>query len=259
MTEGAIQTSAGPDHFRLLVIIPAYNEASAIAQTIRSLDSLPVAHDVLVVSDGSTDATSAIARQAGAVVLDLPCNMGVGAAMQAGYQYAFRHDYPAAIQFDGDGQHRADQVPALLAPVLADQADLVVGSRALAAIQQEDYRFSLDRRVGSRLLAGLLCVLLKRRITDPTSGFRASNRRAISFFSRHYPQAWLGDTVEAMVELGRHGYRIAEVPTRMAPRQGGRSAAGTIKGFMHTLRIIVAVLIDCIERKFDDEISRGEP
>ena len=240
---------------RVLIIIPAYNEAGAIERTVRSLRHLPVAHDVVVVNDGSRDATAAEARAAGAAVLDLACNLGVGGAMQAGYQYADVNGYEVAVQFDGDGQHRANHIPRLLEPVLAGRADLVVGSRILGGLK---YRFSFERFLGSRMLAGLVSLLTRRRITDPTSGFRAAGRRAICFFSRHYPQTWLGDTVEALVEVARHGMTLEEVPVRMRQRRRGRSAAGRITGFIHTLRIVLAVLIDCMERKFDDVPSAQE-
>ena len=241
---------------RVLIIVPAYNESESIAGVLAGLAALPFPPDVLVVSDGSTDATADIARAGGAIVLDLSCNMGVGAAMQAGYQFACENDYDIAVQFDGDGQHRADQIEFLIAPVASGEAHMCIGSRWLG---ESDYEFPLDRRLGSRMLAGLVSGLLHRRYTDPTSGFRAASRKTIRFFSRHYPQAWLGDTVEALVDLGRHGYRVVEVPAKMLPRQGGHSAAGLFKGVLHTLRIILAVLIDCIEKKFDDEINAGDP
>jgi hypothetical protein len=241
--------SASADDLRLLVIMPAHNEADSIVNTIESLAREKPDWDILVVNDGSTDATSALARRADAIVLDLPCNLGVGGAMQTGYLYARENGYDVAIQFDADGQHRANQIERLLEPIAAGQADMVVGSRLLGGIK---YRFSFERFLGSRLLARLVSLLTGRKITDPTSGFRAVGRRGIEFFSRHYPQAWLGDTVEALVELARHGMEIREVPVKMRQRTAGRSAAGKITGFIHTLRIILAVLIDSIESRFED-------
>jgi len=235
---------------RLLLILPAYNESAAIGRTLRLLRELAIPHDVLVVNDGSADATAEIARGCGARVLDLACNLGVGGAMQAGYQYAAENGYDLAVQFDADGQHRVNQVQTLLDPVLADRADLAVGSRYLGG---RTYRFSLERLLGSRLLAALASLITRRKITDPTSGFRAAGKRAIRFFSRHYPQAYLGDTVEALVQLTRHGMTVEEVPVRMAQRQGGASSVGFVVGLVHTLRIILAVLVDCIERKLEDD------
>ncbi len=239
---------------RMLIIVPAYNEAENLERTLRSLRALERPHDVIVVNDGSTDATAAAARRCGARVLDLACNLGVGGAMQAGYWFALREGYSLAVQFDADGQHRANQVPALVEPVAEGRADLCVGSRYLGG---QSYRFTLPRLVGSRFLAGLVSMLIGRKITDPTSGFRAAGPRAIRFFSRHYPQSWLGDTVEALVELTRHGFTVEEVPARMAQRKGGSSAAGVAMGVLHTVRIVLAVLIDRFERKFDDVTEDG--
>ena len=251
-----MNTAAHPTSPRLLIVVPAHNEAANIQSVLESLARLPLPHDVIVINDGSTDATSDIARRCGADVLEMPCNVGVGGAMQTGYQYAQEHGYDLAVQFDGDGQHCADQVPALLQPVLSGQADMATGSRALGG---PGYHFSLDRFIGSRLLAGLVSRLIGCKITDPTSGFRAANRDVIRFFSRHYPQNWLGDTVEALVEVARYGFVVREVPTRMQARRHGRSAVGSFAGFIHTLRIILAVLIDCMEHRFDDDSVRRPP
>jgi len=240
---------------RLLIIVPAYNEAATIRRVVRALRAMRRPCDVLVVNDGSDDRTGEIARAAGARVLEMACNLGVGGAMQAGYQYARQQGYDLAVQFDGDGQHRASQIEGILEPVLAGRAEMAVGSRYLGRLK---YRFPPSRFLGSKLLAWLVGVLLRRRITDPTSGFRAIGRSGIRFFSLHYPQAWLGDTVEALVELARHGMAVEEVPVKMARRRKGASSVSAVAGFFHTLRIILAVLIDCIERKFDDETDEGE-
>ena len=237
------------DAGRLLVILPAYNEAAAIGRTLRLLRDLPLPYDALVVNDGSADETAAIAREHGATVLDLVTNLGVGGAMQAGYLYAAENDYDMAVQFDADGQHRVNQIEALLEPVHSGRADLAIGSRYLGGMK---YRFSVDRFVGSRLLAGLVRLATRTKITDPTSGFRAVNRRGIRFFSLHYPQAYLGDTVESLVLLVRQGMTAEEVPAKMAQRKHGTSSVGFIVGLVHTLRITLAVLIDCLEKKLEE-------
>ena len=234
---------------RLLVILPAYNEVAAIGRTLRLLRDLPLPYDALVVNDGSADETAAIAREHGATVLDLATNLGVGGAMQAGYLYAAENSYDLAVQFDADGQHRANQIEALIEPVRSGRADLTIGSRYLGG---KKYRFSLDRFVGSRLLAGLVRLATRAKITDPTSGFRAVNRRGIRFFSLHYPQAYLGDTVESLVLLVRQGMTAEEVPATMAQRRHGTSSVGFIVGLVHTLRITLAVLIDCLEKKLEE-------
>jgi len=255
--------SATPDRpgcpsCRVLIIVPAYNESASIVAVLESLRALPFEYDVVVVNDGSTDSTAELARRSGAQVLDLACNLGVGGAVQTGYQYAQANGYDVAVQFDGDGQHCADQVELLVEAATSGRASLVIGSRRLGQ-QQDNYKFPLERDLGSRLLAGLVSLVTRRKITDPTSGFRAANRRMIRFFSRHYPQTWLGDTVEALVLAARHGFAVEEVPARMQPRRDGNGSANLLTGLLHTLRIILAVLVDCLERKFNDDSSGGEP
>jgi len=168
---------------------------------------------VVVVDDASSDNTAAVAVDLGAAVLSLACNLGVGGAVQTGFMYAATHGYDIAVQFDGDGQHRANQIAPLLAPILDGAADLVIGSRV---VDGRRFRFHPFRFIGSRLLAALLSWIVGKRITDPTSGFRAANRRAIRFFARHYPQSYLADTVEALAWAARQQMRLVEVPARPA-------------------------------------------
>jgi glycosyltransferase involved in cell wall biosynthesis len=230
---------------RLLVIIPAYNEAESIGGVIADLRSHVPGADVVVVDDGSGDATAALAAEAGAAVLRLPFNLGVGGAMRTGYAYARQHGYDVAVQFDGDGQHRADHVAALLAKLRAERADLVVGSRMIG---EGTYRFPLARRIGSRWVGRIASLVTRQRLTDPTSGFRAASRRMIEFFARHYPQSYLGDTVEAIVLAARHGMKVREVATEM--REASHSSVGTVRGLFHTVCISLAILIDPIEKRF---------
>jgi glycosyltransferase involved in cell wall biosynthesis len=237
------------DKPRVLIIIPAYNESGAIATTLADLaEHFPC--DVVVIDDGSSDNTAEIARAHGARVLQLPCNLGVGGAVQTGYQYADQGGYDVAIQFDGDGQHRADTLPGLVAALREGQADLVIGSRRLA---KTGFQFAPMRWLGSRLLSGLVSLIVGRWVTDPTSGFRAAGRRTIRFFARHYPQMYLGDTAEALVWAARQGFKLAEVPTQMRARQVGSSTIGNIKGVFQTFRIIVPILVDCLKPRFKME------
>jgi len=233
----------------MLVIIPAHNEERSIRTAVDDLRTHVPEAEVVVVDDGSTDRTARIARASGVAVLRLPCNLGVGGAVQTGYLYAREHGYDVAVQFDGDAQHRANQIPKLLAPLTGGQADLVVGSRLLAR-----RRFAFDplRFVGSRFLAALVSLIVRRRITDPTSGFRAASRAAIELFARHYPQTYLADTTEALVWAARGGLRIREAPIRMRRRRSGKSATGAVRGLGHVIRITLAVIIDCLERPIND-------
>jgi glycosyltransferase involved in cell wall biosynthesis len=241
-----MQDSPTTTHPRTLVVIPAYNEADSIAAVLEDLARWAPWAQPVVVDDGSTDGTVQAARAAGAPVICLPCNLGVGGAVQTGYQYALQQGYEAAIQFDGDGQHRAAEIPRLMEALVARQVDLVIGSRL--AEDKVRFRFNLLRLVGSRLLSALISRITRQQVSDPTSGFRAASARAIRFFARHYPQTYLGDTAEAVVWASRSGLTIAEIPTRMRQRRTGSSATGSLRGFLHTLRIVLAVLVDCLER-----------
>jgi glycosyltransferase involved in cell wall biosynthesis len=237
---------------RVLVVIPAYNEAGRIGQAIADVRRHAPKMDIAVVDDGSTDDTAELARQADAIVLRLPFNLGVGGAMRTGYLYAHERSYDIAVQFDGDSQHRADHICHLVAAV-AEGADLAVGSRVL---DKGDYHFPFMRKVGSLLLTAVIRIVAGKRFTDPTSGFRAANRRMITFFARHYPEGYLGDTVEALVEAARHGMDIREVPVEMRPAE--HSSIGSLKGLFHTACICLAILVDRLERKFPDVPPRTE-
>ena len=229
---------------RMLVIMPAHNEADSLPLAVQDIRAHAPEADIVVVDDGSTDATVQVAASLGVICLRLACNLGVGGAVQTGYLYAARNGYDLAIQFDADAQHRANQIAALIAPIQAGQADLVVGSRVLQGVR---FRFHVSRFVGSRLLAWVLSRILRQKVTDPTSGFRAASARAIRFFAQHYPQSYLADTVEALVWVSRQNMTIAEVPTRMRQRKAGASATTSFKGILHVLRILLAVLVDCLE------------
>jgi glycosyltransferase involved in cell wall biosynthesis len=239
---------------RLLIIVPAYDEADSIPRVLEDLREHVPEADVVVVDDGSTDNTAEVAESLAAAVLPLPCNLGVGGAMRTGYLYALENGYDLAVQFDGDGQHRADQVRALLASVMEEGVDLAIGSRRLGA---GSYRFSLARRVGSRLVAAVAFLVTRLRLTDPTSGFRASSRRMIAFFAKHYPQTYLGDTIESTVLAARHGMKVREIGAEM--RQSARSSVGNVMGIFHTVCICLAILVDCIERKFPGYAEPAAP
>lgn len=246
------QAAQPNDSPRVLVIVPAHNEAGSIERVLDDLATHAPQADVVVVDDASTDATAEAARARGARVLHLAANLGVGGAVQTGYLYAHRHGYDVAVQFDGDGQHRANRIEDLVRGVTRDGHDFVIGSRLLGGV---GFRFHPLRFVGSRLLSGLVSAIARRRITDPTSGFRAASKRAIRFFARHYPQSYLADTVEAIVWASRQGFRIAEVPTRMRQRSAGASATTHFRGLLHTMRIVLAVLVDCVEPLLEEKDS----
>lgn len=228
-------TSAAPA--RVLVAIPAWNEAETIGSVIDAAAAQPQVTRVVVVDDGSSDATAAVAASHGATVLSLPFNVGVGGAMRTAFRYAREHGFDAVIQVDADGQHDPAQIPVLLAAA-NEGAAVVIGARFAAG---DDYRTGTARRLAMRMLAGTLSRIAGTRLTDTTSGFRLADRRAIALFARHYPAEYLGDTVESLVIAARAGLPVAQVPVAMRPRQGGSASQGTVTSMLYLGRAVLAL------------------
>lgn len=235
---------------RILFIVPSHDERQALPGVVADLREHAAGGDVVVVNDGSSDGTGEVARGLGVQVLDLPCNLGIGGAVQTGLLFAREHGYDAAVQFDGDGQHRADQVQALLSPLLAGEADVVIGSRFL---EKTDYRAPLARRIGIAVFAGVNSLVLRRRITDSTSGFRAYNAAAIGFLAREYPHDY--PEPESVVTLVRHGFAVREVPVAMRDRQGGRSSITLWRSIYYVLKVLIAIVVGATRQKR----GRAEP
>ena len=228
---------------KILIIIPAYNEEASIPGVIRDLrDHVPDA-DILVVNDGSRDGTARVARAMGAMLLDLPFNLGIGGAVQAGCIYARRNDYDVAVQFDGDGQHLASEIRKLLEPLAAGKADLVIGSRFLVP---GGYRAPLLRKIGIGIFSFVLSRILKTSVTDSTSGFRAANRKVIEFFARTYPDDY--PEVEALVLLHKMNMRMTEVPVIMRERTGGTSSITPIRSAYYMTKVLMAIFIDLMKK-----------
>jgi glycosyltransferase involved in cell wall biosynthesis len=224
---------------RVLIIVPAWNEQASIGATIAEIRSCIPLADLLVVDDGSSDQTRDRAAQAGATVCSLPYNLGVGGAMRAGYRFALRHGYDVAVQIDADGQHDPRYVPQLVDRL--SEADVVIGARFATA--DDPYRVRGPRRWAMVLLAAVLSRLAHTRLTDVTSGFRVSNRRAISLFARHYPAEYLGDTVESLVIGARAGCVIRQEPVVMRPRMAGRASHSPVKAAVYLLRAVFALCL----------------
>lgn len=228
---------------RTLIIIPAYNEEQSLPAVIDDLRRHIPGGDILVVDDGSRDRTAAAARSAGVRVASLPFNLGIGAAMQTGYRYARQKGYDIAIQFDGDGQHMAEEIAILLEKLGKGGADIVVGSRFL---KKGDYRPSFFRKIGIWVFSTVLSSILGMPVTDTTSGFRAANRRVIEFFAGNYPEDY--PEVESLVLLHRAGMAIAEAPVRMRDRTGGRSSITPIRSAYYMVKVLLAVFIDLLKK-----------
>jgi glycosyltransferase involved in cell wall biosynthesis len=225
-----------------LVIIPAYNEGENIAGVLDDLSEHYQEADFVVIDDGSSDDTAAVAEARGVPVVSLPFNVGIGATMQAGYLYARRYGYHFAVQFDGDGQHRADQIRTLLQPVRAGATDVCIGSRFL---DTRSHRPGWSRIVGIRILSSFVSLLVRSRITDPTSGFRAVNRSALEYFSEFYPDDY--PEPESLVLLHRCGFRLMETPVAMRERQGGTSTITRARGPYYMVKVVLAICVDMMK------------
>jgi glycosyltransferase involved in cell wall biosynthesis len=240
-----------------LAIVPAYNEAAVIGETVRDLRIHAPDFDVVVVDDGSTDSTSDIARNAGATVIRHPFNLGIGGTVQTGYQYALEHGYDVAVQVDGDGQHDARDVHELLARLRADRRlNMVTGSRFLAR-EGPGYRSSMPRRLGIRLFAGILSVIVRRRVTDPTSGMRMVDHRGIELFARDYPHDY--PEVEAAVLLHFHQLQGTEIPVHMRPRSTGTSSINPLRSVYYMVKVLLAIFVGLLRARPNVEAGDRAP
>lgn len=224
------------------ILVPAFNEERTVREVIREAFVAMPGAAVVVVNDGSTDRTGAAAREEGAVVIDLPFNLGIGAAVQTGYQYALRRGYDIAVQVDADGQHIPAEIPRLLAG-LAAGADLVVGSRFM---ERGGYHAPAARRIGILFFSLTVSLLTRRRFRDTTSGFRAANRRVIEYFAHHYPSDY--PEPEAILLLSRAGFDVREVPARLRERGGGRSSITAFRGLFYMVKVFLALVMGTLRR-----------
>jgi glycosyltransferase involved in cell wall biosynthesis len=235
--------SAEPGPPRRVAIVPAYNEEHTIGRVVEELHAYDPGLDVVVVSDGSLDGTAAAAEAAGARVLRLPFNLGIGGAVQTGFKFAWEQGYDLAVRCDGDGQHVPAELPKVVGPVVAGAADIAVGSRFAGG---DGYRSSASRRVGIRLLAAVVSAIARQRVTDTTSGFQALNRRALGLFAADYPHDY--PEVEGMVMTIRHQLRLVEVPVQMREREHGRSSITALRSVYYMVKVLVALFVGLFRR-----------
>ena len=228
---------------KILVIVPAYNEEGCIQGVIEDLKNNFPQGDILVVNDGSSDRTPEITKGLGVNVIDLPYNVGIGGAMQTGFLYALQEGYEVALQFDGDGQHHADQIDKILKPFLSNSADLVVGSRFLS---EGGFTSSVQRRIGSNILSLVVSTIARQKITDTTSGFRVYGRKALEFFSSNYPEDY--PEVEALILAYKKGLRIKEVPSEIGPRTVGKSSITFSQAAYYMVKVMLAIFVDLIKK-----------
>ncbi len=220
---------------KVLAIVPALNEEGAIGGVVKEILGGALA-DVLVVDDGSTDATAERAREAGARVIEMPFNLGIGGAVQTGYLYAVRAGYDIAVQVDGDGQHDAREIPKLVGPLVRGEAEFVLGSRYVGPTT---YRAAAFRRFGMRVFSATVSAVTRRTLLDTTSGFRAAGREAMQYLAEHYPQDY--PEVESLVLLERAGFRVVEVACRFRERIEGQSSITVWRSFYYMFKVHLAI------------------
>ena len=226
-----------------IIIIPAYNESGNIENTIKDITENAKDFDYIIVNDCSTDDTLEICRKNHFSYINLPINLGIGGAVQAGYRYAFYHGYDTAVQFDGDGQHDAAYLSKLLEVLEKDEADMAIGSRF---IENEGFQSSAIRRVGIKFFTKLIKLLTRKKITDPTSGMRMVNRKLMEEFTFSYPKDY--PEPESAVTVRKKGYRIKEVPVKMRSRAEGESSISMSKSVYYMIKVSLAIIIAKISK-----------
>jgi glycosyltransferase involved in cell wall biosynthesis len=233
------------------IVIPAYNEEACIGDLLKEIREYMPGYRCMVVNDGSSDRTASVARDGGATVLELPCNLGVGGAVQVGYRFAFESGCRFAIRCDGDGQHPPAEMPKLVARMAESGVDMVIGSRYL---EQKSYRSTWFRYCGIRGLSALLSLICRKRVTDPTSGFQLLDRPLLYFFGLQYPSDY--PEPEALALMRRQGYDFAEVSVAFRARTAGQSSILAWGTFYYIVKVFLALLVDrcrSIERDFSRE------
>jgi glycosyltransferase involved in cell wall biosynthesis len=228
---------------RRIAIVPAYDERTSIAGVVAEIRAVDPELEIIVIDDGSTDGTAAAAERAGAHVVRLPFNLGIGGAMQTGYQYARDHGFDLAVQIDGDGQHNPSELPRLIEPILDGSTDMAVGTRFANGRR---YRPPFARRIGIVLFAWLVSLIVRQRVTDTTSGFRAVNRRGILLFASDYPHDY--PEVETTVLVFRHKLRMLEVPVEMRTRASGHSSITLFSSIYYVIKVSLALFIGLFRR-----------
>lgn len=234
---------------KVLMIIPAYNEEKSIVNTVNVIRSTKLKKhtlDYIVVNDGSNDNTKNECLNNNINFIDLPVNLGIGGAVQAGYKYALYNDYDIAIQFDGDGQHDASYIEKLVKEI-SNGNDIVIGSRFVSELSE--FKSTAVRRVGINFLSRLIKICTKRRIYDPTSGFRACNKKIIKEFASDYPIDY--PEPDTIVTIIKKGYKVSEIPVKMNERKEGKSSLNSniFKPLYYMIKVSIAIIISSMSTK----------
>ena len=234
---------------KTLLIIPAYNEEKNILKVCKIIEvynnKKDEKIDYIVVNDGSKDNTQNILKNNDLLHINLIENLGIGGAVQTGYKYAHENDYDIAIQFDGDGQHDINYVEKICKPIIENDADMVIGTRYLKK-EESQFQSTFMRRLGSNIISLFIKIFCRQKITDPTSGFRAANKKVIEEFAKHYPTEY--PEPESTVSLLINKYRVKEVPVNMKEREGGNSSLtlNFWKPIDYMIKVVLAIIIDSI-------------
>jgi len=236
--------------FKILVIIPVYNESENIVEVLDEIHATYPDLDMLVVNDASTDGSGELAESTGlATVVNLPINLGIGGSVQTGFKYARNNDYDIVLQLDGDGQHKVSEIEKLIEPIMNGDADVVIGSRFNR--KSKGFTTQALRRVGIKIFEWFSYVLIQQRITDHTSGFRSFNNKSFSFLAENYPTDY--PEPEVVILLGRNRFRILEVFTQMMKRQGGVSSIPVAKGPYYMMKVLLSMFMASIRSRIIKE------
>lgn len=223
---------------RVVIIIPAYNEEDSILKVIEELQRNYPDYSYVVINDCSTDSTLDLLEANNINRISLPCNLGIGGAVQTGYRYALANDFDIAVQLDGDGQHDPKYLSSIIDPIASGEADVCIGSRF---IEKEGFQTSFMRRIGIKFLSFIIRLVGKVKVTDATSGFRACNKDMILHYTKHYAQDY--PEPEAIVSAALYGFRVKEVPVVMRERLAGVSSIGSLKSIYFMTKVSLAILI----------------
>lgn len=222
-----------------IVIIPAYNESASIVNTVKDIKENAPDFDYVVINDRSKDNTYNVCVENNINVVNLPLNLGIGGAVQTGYWYAFENGYDIAVQFDGDGQHDAKYLDTMAESLVANNADMVIGSRF---IEKKGFQSSSTRRFGIKYFSALIKLLTGKRITDPTSGYRMCNRRVIEMFANSYPKDY--PEPETTTSILRKKMNVVEIPVVMRAREEGVSSISPKKSIYYMFKVTLAIIIE---------------
>ncbi len=228
---------------KILIIIPAYNEAPNLPNVINSIREQSLITDILIINDGSTDDTTAVATAHSVFVVDLPYNLGIGGAVQTGYRFAYEMGYDVVGRLDGDGQHDANHLPDLYQIIQSNQADVVIGSRYKHGA---GYTASISRAVGTKIFATIVSLLTRQKFTDTTSGFWMLNRKAMTVLAHHLPSDY--PEIEGLVMLCRAKFRVSEVAVSMKPRQYGHSSIRPLHSIYYVIKVLLAILLEAMRK-----------